>query len=369
MLYNHKLNAHHTIRFGAIYSDLGFDMLSEGRNDEKQMQTFVDNSGSSNLNQAYGQWKYRLAENVTLNTGLHFIRLGLNGSTSLEPRTGVRWNLNSAQAIGFGFGVHSRHESMAAYYAQQPLADGSYSQANKNLDLTKARHYVISYDLMLREDLRFKAETYYQDLYNVAVSADPNSSFSTINSQDGLSIDSLVSNGKGKNYGVELSLEKFLTNNYYFLATSSLYNSKYTAADGVERNTRFNGNYILNVLGGKEFKVGKAQNNLIGLNIKGVWAGGNRYTPIDLERSRLEGKTVYQDTNEFEAKTDAYFRSDLRISYRKNKPKASYILSLDIQNVTNRLNKYRQYYDKEKQEIITTTQTGLLPVLNYRIEF
>lgn len=369
VLYNHKLNAQHTIRFGAIYSNLDFDLFSEGRNEKKQMQTYIDNAGSSGLLQGFGQWKYRLRENLTLNTGMHFMRLGLNGSTSIEPRAGLRWNLNSAQALGFGFGVHSRHESMAAYFAQQPLADGSYSQANKKLDLAKARHFVVSYDVMLREDLRFKAETYYQDLYNVAISSDPKSTFATINTLDGISIDSLVSTGTGKNYGVELSLEKFLTNNYYFLATTSLYNSKYTAADGVERNTRFNGNYIVNVLAGKEFKVGKGQNNLIGVNVKGLWAGGNRYTPIDLERSRQEGKTVYQVGNEFEAQADAYFRSDIRLSYRKNRPKASYIVSLDIQNVTNRLNMYRQYYDKETQEIVTTTQMGMLPVLNYRIEF
>ncbi|MFC5271843.1 TonB-dependent receptor [Adhaeribacter terreus] len=369
VLYNHKLNARNTVRFGAIYSQLGFDMFSEGRNDEKMLQTYVENAGNTGLTQAYGQWKYRLHENVTLNSGLHVLRLGLNSNTSVEPRVGLRWNLSSAQAIGFGFGIHSRHESMAAYFARQPLADGTYSQANRNLELSKARHFVISYDLMLREDLRLKAETYYQDLYDVAVAADPKSTYALLNSQEGLVIDSLVNKGTGKNYGLELSLEKFFTNNYYFLATTSLYNSKYTALDGIERNTRFNGNYILNMLGGKEFKVGKDRNNVIGLNMKMVWAGGNRYTPIDLERSQQEGEAVYIDSETFETKADDYFRTDLRVSYRKNKPKASYIVSLDIQNVSNSQNMYRQYYDHDSKSVKTEYQMGLLPVLNYRIEF
>lgn len=368
VLYNHKLNAQNTIRLGMIYSKLGFDMLSEGRNEEDALQTFVKNSGNTGLTQFYGQWKYRLLDNVTLNSGLHFMRFGLNGSTSLEPRLGLRWNLSSAQAIGFGFGMHSRHESTAAYFAQQP-SDGTYSQANQNLELTKARHFVISYDLMLREDLRLKAETYYQQLYDVAVAADPNSPFALLNTQEGLITDSLVSKGTGKNYGLELSLEKFFTNNYYFLATTSLYNSKYGALDGIERNTRFNGNYIFNVLGGKEFKVGKAKNNVIGLNMKLVWAGGNRYTPVDLERSQMEGNEVLADSETFERRLPAYFRTDLRVSYRKNKPKASYIVSLDIQNVSNRQNLYRQYFDSETNSVETAYQMGLLPVLNYRIEF
>ena len=369
VLYNHKLSARHTIRLGAIYSQLGFDMLSEGRNAEKMMQTYVENAGNTGLTQAYGQWKYRFHENLTLNSGLHVVRLALNGSTSVEPRAGLRWNLNSAQAIGLGFGIHSRHESMAAYFARQPLPDGSFSQANKNLELTKARHFVLSYDLMLREDLRLKAETYFQDLYDVAVGADPKSAYAALNTEEGLTIDSLVSKGKGRNYGLELSLEKFFTNNYYFLATTSLYNSRYTALDGIERNTRFNGNYIFNVLGGKEFKVGKERNNVIGLNMKLVWAGGNRYTPIDEAKSKLEGNAVYVDAETFARQADAYFRTDLRMSYRKNKPKASYIVSLDVQNVSNRLNMYRQYYDSQTRTVKMATQAGLIPVLNYRIEF
>ncbi len=371
ILYNHKLNNQHTIRLGAIYSNLNFDMFSEGRNEDRnnQIDRLVDNAGGTGFMQAYGQWKYRIAETLTLNTGLHYMRLGLNGNSALEPRMGIRWNFSGTQSMGVGFGTHSRNESMAVYFAQQPIGNGQYSQANKNLKLSKARHYVLSYDQLLREDMRFKIETYYQQLYNLAIGTDPKSTVAALNSETGLIADSLVSNGIGKNYGVELSLEKFFTNNYYFLVTNSLYNSKYSAADGVERNTRYNGNYILNVLGGKEFKVGKEKTNLIGANFRVLWAGGNRYTPLNLEQSRLEGKAVYYEDRRFEAQAANYFRADIRVSYRKNRPKASYILSLDIQNATNRLNLYNQYYDEDTQSLKTSTQTGLIPVLNYRIEF
>ncbi len=371
VLYHRKINNQHTVRLGAIYSDLNFDLFSEGRNEDHSnaVERLVDNAGGTGLWQAYGQWKYRITEAVTLNTGLHFMRLGLNQNNSVEPRLGIRWNLSGTQSLGAGFGLHSRNESMAVYFAQQPLGNGLYSQANKNLKLTKARHYVLSYDQMLHQSLRFKIETYYQQLYNLAVGADPKSSIAALNTQNGLLADSLVSTGTGKNYGVELSLEKFFTDNYYFLITSSLYNSKYTAANGVERNTRFNGNYILNILGGKEFKVGKQKTNLIGANLRILWAGGNRYTPVNEAQSQLEGKAIYYENQRFAAQAPDYFRTDLRVSYRKNRPRASYILSLDIQNVTNRLNVYNQYYDEETRSIKISTQTGLIPVLNYRIEF
>jgi outer membrane receptor protein involved in Fe transport len=271
--------------------------------------------------------------------------------------------------LGVGVGVHSRQEAMSTYFAQKRLSDGIYVQPNKNLGFTKAQHLVFSYDNQLREDLRLKAETYYQWLNNVPVRTDPASAYAALNSQEGFVADSLVNGGKGKNYGVELTLEKFFTNNYYFLATTSLYDSKYTAADGIEHNTRFNGNFVANLTAGKEFKVGRNKTNMIGVNTRVVWAGGKRYTPIKLEESIAKGKAVYDQVRSFEEQAPNYYRLDLRLSYRKNNPNASHIISLDIQNTTNRLNVYSKYYDEDKQEIKTSYQTGLIPVLNYRIEF
>ena len=69
-------------------------------------------------------------------------------------------------------------------------------------------------------------------------------------------------------------------------------NSKYRAADGNWYNTRFNGNYNVTALGGKEFRVGKKKRNTIGLNGKFVYSGGNRYTPIDFAASQQAGETA-----------------------------------------------------------------------------
>ena len=258
---------------------------------------------------------------------------------------------------------------MVVYLAEKTLADGTITTPNKHLDFTKARHLVLAYDHLLREDLRLKVETYYQQLYRVPVWADTRITDAAVNAEDGATTDSLVNAGKGRNYGLEVTLEKFFTRNYYFLLTGSLYNSRYTASNGLEYNTRFNGNYLLNALAGKEFKVGRQKTNLIGANLRFNLAGGNRYTPIDLARSRAEDKPVLIEEKRNTLKADDYFRTDIRFSYRKNKPKASFILSLDIQNVTNRLNMYSQYYDLDEQVLKTATMSGLIPILNYRVEF
>jgi hypothetical protein len=371
ILFNRKFSSRHTFRTGLIFSHIGFDLFSEGRDRDfnNDLVRYVENSGSSQIFQSYAQWKYRIAQNLTLNTGLHFLHLALNGSSSLEPRAGLKWDFAPTQSLGIGIGKHSRHEAMSTYFAQKRLDDGTYVQPNKNLDFTMAHHLVMSYENQLRDDLRLKTEVYYQWLNRVPVKADVTKTYSMLNAENGFVADSLVNEGKGTNYGVELTLEKFFTNNYYFLATTSLYDSKYTAANGKEYNTRFNGNFIANLTAGKEFKVGKHKNNLIGANTRLIWAGGKRYTPIKLEESIVKGKAVYDEYRSYQEQAPNYYRMDIRVSYRKNNPKASHIISLDIQNVTNRLNVYNKYYDEDKAEIATSYQTGLIPILNYRLEF
>ncbi len=105
-------------------------------------------------------------------------------------------------------------------------------QPNKDLDFTKAQHYVVGYENMLSKDLFLKVELYYQHLYSVPVEDNDTSSFSAVNYSWGYTDRKLINEGSGQNYGMELTFEKYFSKNYYYLFTASLYNSEYTAADG-----------------------------------------------------------------------------------------------------------------------------------------
>jgi hypothetical protein len=178
----------------------------------------------------------------------------------------------------------------------------------------------------------------------------------------------LVSKGKGRNYGIEISLEKYLNRSFYYMASTSLYQSRYTAADGIERSTRFNGNYIFTGTGGKDFTAARKLKTF-GVNIKASYAGGLRTTPIDVVRSMQEDRTVYKDKEAFRLQNAPYFRTDLRLSMKWNRKLLTSTLSLDIQNLTNRLNVYGQWFDPQQDKIVTVYQNGLIPVLNYKVEF
>ncbi len=111
----------------------------------------------------------------------------------------------------------------------------------------------MGYDINITKYFRLKTELYGQYIYNAAVEKTP-SSFSMLNAGSDFGFPdktNLVNNGKGYNYGIELTAERFLNKGFYYLLTVSLFESKYKGSDNVWRNTAFNSNYVVNVLGGK----------------------------------------------------------------------------------------------------------------------
>ena len=184
--------------------------------------------------------------------------------------------------------------------------------------------------------------------------------------------DSLTNTGSGRNYGLELTVEKFFSRGYYGLLTASLYQSKYTGSDGIERNTAFNGRYVANLLAGKEWKLGHEKRNAFTTDLKVTYAGGRYYTPIDLQASQAMGREVLKgDAYAYTSTYPDYFRLDFKIGYTLNSrtKKLSQSITLDLQNVTNNKNVFSQSYDDRTKSISTTYQLGFFPNFIYKIQF
>jgi hypothetical protein len=169
---------------------------------------------------------------------------------------------------------------------------------------------------------------------------------------------------------LEFTLEQFMHRNFYYLLSVSLYQSKYRAANNQWYDTRFNANYATTFTAGKEWQLSpKHKSKIIGLNTKLIYVGGMRYTPLDANASLAKQEAVYQEMNPYTVKNPDYFRVDIRVSLKRNYAKTTTTLSLDLQNATNRLNAGGQYYDEGSNSIKYWTQTGMIPILAYRIEF
>lgn len=269
--------------------------------------------------------------------------------------------------------MHSQTLPLVYYfYKTYDSLHNIYQQTNKTLDLSKSRHYVVGYDVNFAKDFRFKLETYYQDLYNIPIEKFHSTSFSTINvgnELEGLTFkDSLTNKGTGYNYGTEITVEKFFRKKYYFLSSLSLYESRYKGSDNILRYTAFSGGYVYNLLGGIEIPLG-VKNKIIGLDVKFSFAGGNRYTPINIQQSIADKKAVYVDSLAFSQKFRDYQKIDIKLSYRINRKKVSQYFFIHIENIFDRKNVLQQVYDDNKKIVVQQFQLGLFPYGGYRIEF
>ena len=366
---NKKFSSRHTNRTGfnitRLAYDLDYHVSPSFPNDYLPMENFAKNAGSTWQFSVFTNSTLRLNDRITANIGINAGYFLLNKKYSIEPRLGINWQIQSGHAIGLAYGKHSRHEKLDYYFVSDPQAGNELT--NKKLDLAKAHHIVLSYDWSVNGNTHLKIEPYYQYLYDIPV-ADGNS-FSIINYRDWYLDMPLVSKGRGRNYGVDVTLEKYLSDGYYYLFTASLFKSEYTGGDGVWRNTRLNRNFLLNVLGGKEWRLGKKQQNLLSVNIRLSYQGGDRYSPVDEQASEAEQNAVFDSSRAYEKQFSPAFTSSFTVSYKLNKRKLSHEFALKIINATG----YKEYadhiYNYKKNRVEEYRSAVVMPGISYKIEF
>jgi hypothetical protein len=342
---NNKLNAKNSLRSGVYLKRYAYNLTKRYLDKETdQIEEPLNSTSHASTLQAFSQWSYRPTEKLTFNSGIHFLFLNDNKTYSVEPRISAQYNVSEKQSISIGYGLHSQMQTLGVYQAQIQ-ENGMLTKPNLNLGFNKAHHFVLALDRSLTKYLHVKVETYYQQLFHIAVENDVTSPVSSLVVEDGYATVAMVNDGVGKNYGVELTIEQFLHNNLYFLFSGSLYNSQYKALDQVWRNTKFNGNHALSFTAGKDYQLKK--NRTFGLNLRTIYTGGFWTTPIDYEKSAEFGETRYVQALAFTEQLPDYFRTDLKLSLKRNRLKATTTLALDIQNVTNHKNLGGQYYEAQ----------------------
>lgn len=371
--FNSKLNLRNTIRIGIVAQQLSYnlDQLYYSDPDKKWIQT-LQAAGGTQFYQAFFQWKYRLTDHITLNSGINASFLALNTKSSIEPRMALSYNVNG-QTFSIAAGLHSRPEHISTYLFDNAAPGAVHTYPNKNLDLSRAAHLVLGYEKFFNAiNIRTKIEAYYQYLYKIPVEKNIPGGFSTINMDDVydlIDVKPLVSEGKGKNYGIDLSIEKPFSNNYYFISNLSIFKSTFTNYEGKEFNSRYNRNYSFSLIGGKEWQSNKNSHRIYGVSAKILTSGGLRSSPIDIPASIAAGKEILIADQYYTQKGPAYFRLDGSIYIKTNRKKSTRTLSLDIQNLTNHKNFYDNYFDVRTGKQKTSYQLGILPNISYKIEF
>ncbi len=366
---NHKFNANHTLTGGVFGDVYQIHIIDSVRADSVSFRTISDMDNTAFLVQSFLNWQWRPSDRFSLNLGVHSQHFFLSKSNSVEPRLGLKYTINAKHSLTLGVGMHSQLQPITVYFIEERDGAGNVSSPNKSLDFSKSLHSVLGYEWFMNDQMRLKTELYYQYLYNIPVE-NTSSSFSMLNQGADFTFPTntnLENKGTGYNYGVELTLEKFYNRGYYFLLTASVFQSKYEGSDGVERNTAFNGNYVLNALGGKEFKLGRK--TALSFDTKITYAGGRRYTPIDLTLSQTYQTEIRDEKVAFSEQYKEYFRFDFKISFRYNGKRTTQQFGVDLQNLTGSKNVFAQGFNPTSGRIGTVYQRGFFPDVQYKIYF
>jgi hypothetical protein len=367
---NSRITSKTILRMGLNVQYLMARMEDMRQNSSGMYDTLVTPEASGLLLEYYAQIKNRVTENFEITYGFQSMSFSVNGEMTVEPRAGMRWQVSPGNFFTAGIGLHSRIESFPVYYNLIKNDYSEYVPLNKDLHFSKSFHLVTGVDLSVSKDIRLKIELYNQSLFDIPIVYNINSRYSSINSAEDLPSAKLVNKGLGYNRGIEFTLEKSYSSNYYYLFTLSLFDSKYKAGDNKWYNTYYNTSFVSNLLAGKDFYFGKTKRNCLGINLKSLYRGGYRYTPLDREKTIRYKRIIYSSQTYGERLTD-FLRIDGGISYRRNNPSFSWVIMADIQNLTGRKNVFRKKFSYANGSIIESNvySLGAVPVLNFRIEF
>ncbi|PWD97826.1 TonB-dependent receptor [Marinilabilia rubra] len=367
-LVTHKYNASLNLRGGFDANSLFYDLTGKARNIESgSFDHFLEGDGETWLMEGHLQGKYNFSDGFYMTAGVNASWFQVTDDFRLEPRLSMGMNLNPQHFISFGYGNHSQTEPLFIYYVTNgnEAADESI-RPNKTLKRMGAHHFVIGYNWSPTNYFRVKVEPYYQALYDVPVVA--KSPYSMLNFRSDWSFDrKLVNEGTGKNIGVDVTIERFLKNGYYYMVTGSVYDSKYKGGDDVERRTRYDGGYVLNLLGGKEWKV--RNRNLLGANLKITMRGPYWFHPVDEEATHMAKEVIYDEHKPF---VDRYSNleaiTDFTLTYRVNGKKTSSVLALQIKNIAGRQYQGKRY-NLQKELVENEFFDSAIPFISYKIEF
>ncbi|MFU8843227.1 MAG: TonB-dependent receptor [Bacteroidales bacterium] len=366
---NHKFSARHTNRTGITVHQLNYDLLmQEASFSGQDVVSAVDDRGAGELLQAYTQSRFDLSQKIVFNAGIHLQYFTLNNSFSAEPRLGARWRFLPGQSVSLGYGLHSRLEMLFMYLTEIRTAEG-LTRPNLDLDFTRSHHLVADYDRAIDENIHFRAEVFYQYLFDVPVH--PATSYSLLNVDQEWFMNRVLENkGTGENIGMDLTFERFMNRGFYYLVTASVFSSTYTGGDDIKRSSRYDKNLVLNLLAGKEWNVGRVhKNNLLGINGKFSVIGGDRISPLDETATFAAREVIYDESRAFEDRKPHVFYLLFTLNYRKNKPGFSGIWSLQVLNTLGSPEFFGYKYNHKYNRIDEDKQTIVFPNLSYKIEF
>ena len=280
-----------------------------------------ESNGSTGLTRLYTNHKIALSQRLSTVAGINVMWFNLNNQVLVEPRISFQYKTSASSTLSIAYAMNSRKEAIDTYFVLN--TNSQEPNVNKDLGLTRSHHISASFAQRLGENAMLKIEPYWQWLFDVPV--EQGTTYSVINHNLFYQDRALVNKGAGRNYGIDLTLERYLKDGLYGMFTATLFKSEYRDAQGEWHHTRHDRGYITNILGGKEWMVGKSRKNVFGINGRLTLMGGDRYTPMVAgttyeEVAQRPDRTIPQDgANPFSAQMNMNVGYAFSVKYTINK--------------------------------------------------
>ena len=365
--HQHKFSSRYTMQNGFEHQHLDFNTwLDYIKVVGGPLYRVYQSEGNTGLTRFYSSHKLNLSRRLSMVAGANVMWFNLNNQWLVEPRVSMQYKTSPSSTFSLAYALNSRKETTDTYFVT--MADGN---PNKDLGLTRSHHISASFAKRFGENAMLKIEPYWQWLFDVPV--EQGSTYSLLNHNLFFQDRALVNEGVGRNYGIDLTLERYLKDGFYGMLTATLFKSEYRDAQGQWHHSRHDRRFISNIVGGKEWMIGRARKNVFGLNGRLTLTGGDRYTPIP------EGIT-FEDIKQRPDKSipeddglDPYCKQKginvgyaFSVKYTINKKHTSHHFILEYLQMRTFQG---QTFNLETHEIVDKFTSLTFPNIAYRVEF
>ncbi len=280
----------------------------------------------------------------------------LNDPSVVSPRLAASYEIVQNLKFNAAYGI---------YHQAPPLIWLVADSRNKDLKQMKAKHIVAGIEYYPSPDVKITVEAYQKDYSDYAASVlNPEVSYANSGTEYGTAgLEYLKSESTGKAKGIELFIQKKLTDKLYGMMNYSYSDIKFKALDGIERPSSFDYRNVFTLIIGYRFSED------FEVSGKYRYMGGRPYTPFNEQLSTQFNQSIFDFTRYNGARFTAYQRFDIRADWRYEFNGWNLVTFLDLENTLNTRNIDQLIWNQKKNQADKVLQWSFIPAGGLKVEF
>tara|TARA_B100001113_G_scaffold344210_1_gene332328 strand:- start:111 stop:2447 length:2337 start_codon:yes stop_codon:yes gene_type:complete len=321
--------------FNDIKFSFGFNLTSAKYNNKTKFNFYnIDYLTELNLIK-YGFFvkssKLILNQNLGISFGFRFDQDNFTSDNNIfsnfSPRLSFSYSLseNNDWKLNLSTGLYYKIPT----YTALGFKDINDNFLNANMLYTKSNHYVLGIEYNSSNSSRFTIESFYKKYNNYPISVFDNISLANKGADfEVLGNELLLSNGKGKSYGLEFLYQQKLQNNFYGIFSYTFFFSEFSNLDNIYLPSVWDNRHLISFTGGYKLK----KNWEISSKLR--YTGNTPYAPVDTASSSLSYPEIIFDYSQLgNYFLQSFTKLDLRVDKRWNFKSTSMNFYIDIENI------------------------------------